>query len=157
MFSTESGGKMNTVDNRGEKMVRILVYFLSAVSVLWVLSERNYFVFDDTSILARDGLTSYDNLFSFFPTSVYLDRPIRDIILKWMLQVFWEKLYTAPFLFICHPSDKCRPCHEGHGGMLSAEQKQQRTSGFFCKCFCRLVFWSMAEKPYGCPMGLCKQ
>ena len=94
---------MIAIDKRTKRLFTIIVFILSAASVVWVLSERNFFVFDDTSILARDGLSSYDDLFSFFPTSVYLDRPIRDIILKWMLQIF-GKSYTLHhfFLFLVH-------------------------------------------------------
>lgn len=66
----------------------IFVLGASLISVFWMLSIHNALVFDDSTLLRRASLNSYDALFSFFPTSVYLDRPVRDILIKFMYDLF---------------------------------------------------------------------
>lgn len=66
----------------------IFVLGASLISVFWMLSIHNALVFDDSTLLHRASLNSYDALFSFFPTSVYLDRPVRDILIKFMYDLF---------------------------------------------------------------------
>lgn len=73
---------------RKKKALFILVLGASLISVFWMLSIRNALVFDDSTLLRRASLNTYDALFSFFPTSVYLDRPVRDILIKLMYDLF---------------------------------------------------------------------
>lgn len=66
----------------------LFVFAASLMAVLWTLSIYNTLVFDDSTILSHVSLSSYDSLFSFYPASVYLDRPIRDILLKLLFDLF---------------------------------------------------------------------
>ena len=81
---------MSAIKKRG---VLFLVFASSLISVFWMLSIHNTFMFDDSTLLSDASLSSYDALFSFYPTSVYLDRPIRNILIKFLYDMF-GKDYT---------------------------------------------------------------
>lgn len=71
----------------------LLVFSASFLSVLWTLSVHNAFVYDDSTLLSHASLLSYDQLFSFYPSSVYLDRPVRDIINKVLFDLFEDDYF----------------------------------------------------------------
>ena len=66
----------------------ILLFALSLLSVFWMLSVDNSFSYDDVTWMTRVSNTSYKDLFHFFPSSVYLDRPIGAIFLKFLYDAF---------------------------------------------------------------------
>lgn len=75
--------------SRAEKRAwLIFVLGTALIAVFWMLSIHNAFVFDDSSIFGQVSLSTYDELFSFYPSSVYLDRPVRNILLKLMYDLF---------------------------------------------------------------------
>ncbi|WP_102411059.1 hypothetical protein [Beduinella massiliensis] len=71
-----------------KRLILCCIFLASLISVWWGLSVNNAFVYDDTTIIAENSLKSYGELFSFYPTSIYLDRPIRNIITKAMYDLF---------------------------------------------------------------------
>lgn len=70
------------------KICIVLLFVFSLLSVFWMLSAENSFCFDDTSWLLKISTSSYPELFSFFPHSAYLDRPIGIIFLKLLYSLF---------------------------------------------------------------------
>ncbi|MDE7274143.1 MAG: hypothetical protein K2N95_13955 [Lachnospiraceae bacterium] len=71
------------------KNILITVLFLfSFLSVFWVVSVENSFSFDDVAWLQIVSTSSYGELFSFFPHSTYLDRPVGVMFLKLLYETF---------------------------------------------------------------------
>lgn len=71
-----------------KKNLLTLLALLSFLSVFWVMSANNTFSFDDTTLLKNASMSSFGELFHFFPQSIYLDRPMRDVLLKVMYELF---------------------------------------------------------------------
>lgn len=66
----------------------IVLFTFSFFSVFWMLSIDNGFNYDDVVWLLKVSTNSYEDLFSFFPHSVYNDRPIGAIFLKFLYSMF---------------------------------------------------------------------
>ena len=134
-------------ERRGKIILLTVVLFMSLISVLWMASENNYFVFDDSSLLKDASLYSYDELFAFYPQSVYLDRPIRNILLKWMVQMFGED-YTLHhvILILFHLVNTIFIVGIAYH-LLSIDGKRAPDQIFICACITGLIFgaWPKAH------------
>lgn len=86
MESQEKEGRKMSINKK--RIYILLIFSASLISVFWMMSINNAFVFDDTTLLSNASLSSYDELFSIYPSSVYLDRPIRDIMIKLLYDMF---------------------------------------------------------------------
>ncbi len=81
------------------RLLLIAVFLTSLCSVFWMMSVNNTFIFDDSTLLRNAHLTSYEDLFNFYPSSVYLDRPVRDVLIKFMYDLF-QRDYTLYHVFL---------------------------------------------------------
>lgn len=71
-----------------KKAYLLILFLFSLLSVFWMLSAENGFSYDDTTWMFRVSNSSYRDFFHFFPDSVYLDRPMGAIFLKFMYSAF---------------------------------------------------------------------
>ncbi len=76
------------MDGYKKRLLLAAVILLSLASVFWVMSSENFFAYDDMTLLAEDSLSRYDELFTFYPQQAYLDRPVRNLLLKLMYDLF---------------------------------------------------------------------
>lgn len=135
------------IHRNGKLILLAFVLCGTLISVLWMASANNYFVFDDTSLLRDASLKSYDELFSFYPQSVYLDRPIRNILLKWMFQLFGED-YTLHHvvLILFHLVNTLLVVGIGYH-LFSLNDKRLSDRAFIFACIAGFIFgaWPKAH------------
>ncbi len=65
-----------------------LLFSFSFISVFWMMSINNSFCFDDISWMQKVSVQSYEEIFTFFPRSAYLDRPVGIMFLKLLYDSF---------------------------------------------------------------------
>lgn len=78
----------------------LLVIILTICCNFWMLSIQNTYCYDDTTNLKNASLASYSELYTFFPNSVYLDRPIRDIATKLLYDLVGKDFVQAHILLM---------------------------------------------------------
>lgn len=76
-----------------ERLSMWILFAFSLISVFWMLSTKNSFCFDDTTWMLTVSTKEYSSLFTFFPHSAYLDRPVGVIFMKFLYELF-ELDYT---------------------------------------------------------------
>lgn len=78
----------------------VLLFFFSLLSVLWVLSQKNSFVYDDVALLSEAHFSSYQSLFHFLPSASYNDRPIRMLFNKMLNDMFGLNYMMYHLVFV---------------------------------------------------------
>ena len=76
-------------------MKKIVNYFFiiifGLVANIWVISQKNGFVFDDWAYLYKFKFNSFTHFINIFPESTYNDRPVGELFLKILFNFFYDK------------------------------------------------------------------
>lgn len=90
------------MERKNDNWLIITILFFSILSVLWVAGIDNSLTYDDFTLLSEAHFGNYSDLFSFFPTMFYNDRPLRAVFLKMLNDMFGMnyQIYHIIFIFI---------------------------------------------------------
>ena len=81
------------------KMLAIL-FVCAFFAVAWGGGLANSLVYDDVTLLAEARFGNYKELFHFFPTMFYNDRPMRAVFLKVLNSLFGLNYQIYHIIFI---------------------------------------------------------
>lgn len=130
----------------------ILLFIFSFLSVFWVLSVDNSFNYDDTTWMLTVSNSSYAELFHFFPHSVYLDRPVGVIFLKFLYDAFGLDYCRHHVVLVIIHLLNVLMCFLDTREIFKCQYNDDAKSygGGGNSCW---IFWYLEPDAYGCLVG----